>query len=150
MVKLSYNERLNRLIKMISLSEDIVGNLQIEIDNQKSMLDFWAWLKTMITNLEPPYNKMRNIQDFESMFLEYWNESNGIVTSLFWETIKNNGIDIERKNLIQNILKKKKIANMTEYDRVVDYISSETPLDEQKKLEKYIGVYLEKYNKPKK
>lgn len=150
MVKLSYNERLNRLIKMISLAENIVGNLQIEIDNQKSMLDFWAWLKTMITNLEPPYNKMKNIQDCESMFLEYWNESNGMVTSLFWETIKNNGIDIERKNLIQNILKKKKITNMNEYDRVVDYISSETPLDEQEKLEKYIGVYLERYNKSKK
>lgn len=150
MVKLSYNERLNRLIKMISLAENIVGNLQIEIDNQKSMLDFWAWLKTMITNLEPPYNKMRNIQDFESMFLEYWNESNGMVTSLFWEAIKANGIDIERKNLIQNVLKKRKITNMMEYDRVVDYISSETPLDEQEKLEKYIGVYLEKYNKSKK
>lgn len=135
---------------MISIAENIVENLPTQVDELKQMLSSWAFIKTMVTNLEPPYNKMRNIQDCESMFLEYWNESNHLVVSLFWEAMQANGIDIERKNLIQNVLKKRKITNMTEYDRVVDYISSETPLDEQEKLDKYIGVYLEKYNKPKK
>ena len=76
----------------------------------------------MALNPEPQFKKVASLKYLENDFLIYWNEADGEDIEKFWIELYKNGIDFERKDTIQAVLKRKRIKDIPEYDSVIDNI----------------------------
>lgn len=119
----TYQERAERLVKTIGIAEKIVRSSKSLDDVTKNYFTNWGQeIKGMALNPEPQFKKVSSIKYLENDFLIYWNESAGPDVEKFWTELYKNGIDFERKDIIQSVLKRKKIKNIYEYDNVIDNI----------------------------
>ncbi len=122
-MKLTYQERAERLEKAIDISEKIVSqSVEIEISLKKAMLNFGNTTKNDALNPEPEFRKIASLKYLENDFLTYWNEAKGNDIEIFWKEIYNNGIGFERKDTIKLVLKRNKIKNRNEYNSIIDTI----------------------------
>lgn len=120
---MTYKERAERLAKAIDIAHKIIENSKTISEESKS--NFFNWgqqIKKLALNPEPQFKKVVSIKYLENDFLTYWNEGNGPDIENFWTELDQNGINFKRKDIIQAVLKRKRIKDIYEYDHVIDTI----------------------------
>ena len=119
----TYQERAERLAKTIDIAEKVI--VDSKSFDEKTRTHFLKWgqeIKHMALNPEPQFKKVASLKYLENDFLIYWNEADGEDIEKFWIELYKNGIDFERKDTIQAVLKRKRIKDIPEYDSVIDNI----------------------------
>jgi hypothetical protein len=152
----TYLERVERLAKTIDIAEKVIVNSK-SLD-EKTRTHFINWgreIKHMALNPEPQFKKVASLKYLENDFLIYWNEADGKDIEKFWTEIFKNGIDFERKDTIQAVLKRKKIKNIHEYDSVIDNIVAAEQIGridktQVKELNQLIGEFEQRQTKKEK
>lgn len=120
---MTYQERAERLSKAIDIAVKIVNESERFGDEFKTqMIDFCNQLKQMALNPEPQFKKVASIKYLENDFLTYWNESMDKEVDKFWLELYKSGIDFEKKDTIQVVLKRGKIKDIHEFNNIIDNI----------------------------
>ncbi len=120
---MTYQERADRLAKTADIADKIIRDSNTIPEASKHQFLNWGQLvKDKALNPEPPFRKVVSIKFLENDFLIYWNESEGPDIDKFWKELNEKEIDFERKDIIQLVLKRKKIKNIHEYNYVTDNI----------------------------
>jgi hypothetical protein len=121
--RFTYQERAERLAKAVDIAIKIINESdRFGNDFKTPMINFCNQVKQMALNPEPQFKKVASIKYLENDFLTYWNESAEKEVDKFWNQLYKNGIDFERKDTIQTVLKRGKIKDIHEYDNIVDNI----------------------------
>jgi hypothetical protein len=145
-----YEEQAQKLAKAVDIAEQIVresANFNAELATP--MLDFGTKVKHMALNPEPQFRRLASLKYLESDFFIFWNESSGPDVDKFWNRIFENNLCYVRKDAIQDVLKRKKIKNIHEFDFITDNLvvyEQTGRLNEQQiiELKKYIGEFEKK------
>ena len=120
---MTYQERADRLAKTVDIADKIIRDSNTIPEESKFQFINWGQLiKDKALNPEPQFRKVVSIKYLENDFLIYWNESEGPDIDKFWKELNENGINFERTDAIQLVLKRKKIKNIHEYDNIIDNI----------------------------
>ncbi len=120
---MTYQERAERLSKAVDIAVKIVNESERFRDDFKTpMINFCTQVKQLALNPDPQFKKVASIKYLERDFLTYWNESADKEVDKFWAEIHKNGIDFEKKDTIQTVLKRGKIKNIHEFDNIIDNI----------------------------
>jgi hypothetical protein len=121
--RMTYQERAERLSKAVDIAVKIINESERFGDDFKTpMINFCNQIKQMALNPEPQFKKVASIKYLESDFLTYWNESADKEVDKFWIELYKNGIDFEKKDTIQTVLKRGKIKDIHEFDNIIDNI----------------------------
>ncbi|MEO1514303.1 MAG: hypothetical protein AAFV95_04800 [Bacteroidota bacterium] len=152
--RLTYQQRAERLAKAIDIAVKIVQESEHFNDDLKQpMIDFCQQIKQLALHPELAFKKVASIKHLERDFLTYWNESTGRAVDKFWLELHKNGLDFEKRDSIQAVLKRGRIANIYEYDSIVDNILVAEQIgrinEEQAiELNRLIGDYENRHNPP--
>jgi len=120
---MTYRDRAERLSKAVDIAVKIVNESERFGDDFKTpMINFCNQVKQMALNPEPQFKKVASIKYLENDFLTYWNESADKEVDKFWIELHKNGIDFEKKDTIQTVLKRGKIKDIHEFDNIIDNI----------------------------
>ncbi len=120
---MTYQDRAERLSKAVDIAVKIVSESERFGDDFKTpMINFCNQVKQMALNPEPQFKKVASIKYLENDFLTYWNESADKEVDRFWIELHKNGIDFEKKDTIQTVLKRGKIKDIHEFDNIIDNI----------------------------
>lgn len=120
---MTYQDRAERLSKAVDIAVKIVNESERFGDDFKTpMINFCNQVKQMALNPEPQFKKVVSIKYLENDFLTYWNESADKEVDKFWIELHKNGIDFEKKDTIQTVLKRGKIKDIHEFDNIIDNI----------------------------
>ncbi|TAJ13471.1 hypothetical protein DMA11_08635 [Marinilabiliaceae bacterium JC017] len=121
--RIIYQERAERLSKAVDIAVKIIQESDSHGDDFKTpMVNFCNQVKQMALNPEPQFRKVASIKYLENDFLIYWNESADKEVDKFWIELHKNGIDYEKKDTIQAVLKRGRIKNIHEFDNIIDNI----------------------------
>lgn len=121
--RMTYQERAERLSKAVDIAIEIINESdRFGNDFKTPMINLCAQIKQMALNPEPQFIKVASIKYLENDFLTYWNESADREVDKFWNELHKNGIDFEKKDTIQTVLKRGKIKDIHEFDNIVDNI----------------------------
>ena len=121
--RMTYQDRAERLSKAVDIAVKIVSESERFGDDFKTlMINFCNQVKQMALNPEPQFKKVASIKYLENDFLTYWNESPDKEVDRFWIELHKNGIDFEKKDTIQTVLKRGKIKDIHEFDNIIDNI----------------------------
>jgi hypothetical protein len=119
----TYKDRAERLARTVDIAELVIKTSDTLSEDTKSRKLQWGQqIKQMALNPEPQFKRVASIKYLENDFLTYWNEASGPEVEKFWTTLNKSGIDFERKDMLNVILKRGRIKDIHEYDYVVDSI----------------------------
>ena len=117
----TYNEKANEIVKAIELAEEVIlDSTELAQEMKKYMIDFGNEMKESALNPEPQFRKVASLKYLENDFLIYWNESEGEDVEKFWKKVSINKLSFKRKDVIQSVLKRKKIKDIHEHNIIVD------------------------------
>ncbi len=145
--KLTYAERSKMLLDAIIVGEGIISNSkQMATDHKELHMKFLNDLKNIVIYPEEKNQNLKSLSYLEDSFLTFWNESFGEDVELFWKKLSDKSIPYERKDIIKEVLKNKKIKTDQEYNAIKDglVIAQQTgkiTTDEAANLSKYISNY---------
>lgn len=151
--RLTYQERAERLAKTIDIAEKVIAvSKSLDEKTRTHLLKWGREIKHMALNPEPQFKKVASLKYLENDFLIYWNEANGEDIEKFWIELYKNGIDFERKDTLQSVLKRKRIKDIHEYDSVVDNIVAAKQIgqidkNQVKELNQLIGEFEQRQTK---
>jgi len=118
-----YEEQADKLARAVDIAEQIIKeSADFNADLVKPMLDFGTQIKDNALNPEPQFKKLASLKYLESDFFTFWNESTGSDVDKFWDRVFESRLGYVRKHPIQDVLKRKKIRNIHEFDFVTDNI----------------------------
>ena len=138
----TYNEKANEIVKAIELAEEVIlDSTELAQEMKKYMIDFGNEMQESALNPEPQFRKVASLKYLENDFLIYWNESEGEDTV--------NKLNFKRKDIIQKVLKRKRIKDIHEYNVIIDRLVIAQQLEqinqsEAKLLSRLIGEFEEK------
>ncbi|WP_132215145.1 hypothetical protein [Mariniflexile fucanivorans] len=119
----TYQERAEQLVKTIDIAKKVIVNSKSLDDKTRTHFLNWGRdIKNMALNPEPQFKKVASLKYLKNDFLIYWNEEDGKDIEKFWSKLYENGIDFEKKDTIQAVLKRKRIKDIHEYESVIDNI----------------------------
>lgn len=152
----TYLQRAERLAKTIDIAEKVI--IDSKSLDEKTRTHYLKWgreIKHMALNPEPQFKKVASLKYLENDFLIYWNEADGEDIEKFWTELYKNGIDFERKDTLQAVLKRKRIKDIHEYDSVIDNIVFAEQIgridkNQVKELNQLIGEFEQRQTEKKK
>jgi hypothetical protein len=142
-----YEEQADRLARAIDIAEQIIKeSADFNAGLAKPMLDFGTQVKHMALNPEPKFRRLVSLKYLESDFFTFWNESSGPDVDKFWTKVFESKLGYVKKDAIHNVLKRKKIKNIHEFDFITDNIvvyQRTGRLNQQQVIElnEYIGEF---------
>lgn len=142
-----YEEQADKLAKAVDIAEQVIKeSADFNADLAKPMLDFGTQIKHMALNPEPQFKKLVSLKYLESDFFTFWNESKGTDVDKFWDRVFQSKLGYVRKDAIQDVLKRKKIKNIHEFDFIIDNIvvyeqTGRLNHEQVIELNKYIGDF---------
>jgi len=102
--------------------------------------------KRSIFNCESKFQNLSSLKYTITNVFTIFHESSGPGVEYFWQKLKENKLDYERKNPLEKILKRGKIKNDIEFQLVIDMIPVAEQvglisLDQEKALNEMLGKY---------
>lgn len=124
-----YIEKSIELGKAIDLAIENIQKYPPEHFNDahiKQFVEFYLDAKNKALNPKPQYTKLASLKYvIEDVFI-YFNEVNNEGVNIFWKKIEENSLPFKRKNRLANVLRKRKIKNIHDYNHVMDLIAPYT------------------------
>lgn len=148
-----YEKRVESLTRLTCIADVIVQHSKsMEDFHKERMLEWNKLIRNLVQHPEPQHANLKSLQSLENDFLTWWNEGYGPEVELFWMEIKKAGFDYERKDILKDVLKRKKIKNREEYDLITDVLTAAKQNgrinnDEFFELSKLIGEFEAKKKK---
>jgi len=142
-----YEEQAAKLSKAVDIAERIIKeSATFDADLTKRMLDFGTQIKHSALNPDPQFKKLASLKYLESDFFIFWNESTGPDVDKFWGRVFESKLGYVRKDAIQDVLKRKKIKDVHEFDFITDNLvvlqqSGRLSQEQVVELNKYIGEF---------
>lgn len=98
----------------------------------------------------PKRRRLSNLNDITQMVLIYFQEGFGPDVDFFWNEIEARRIDLKRVDVLEKILRKKRISNDSEYDFVTDMLveaqqTGQITEETAELLDHYLGIYEKKH-----
>lgn len=122
-MRLSYRDRLQRLLRTLEISKEIFSSTDLtSTDEKKFYLIFIEQTKELLLNPEPQHKNSKSLEFVENDILTYWNEGTGSHIEIFWERLNKESIGFKRVDIIKEVLKRRKIKNIHEYDHIIDSV----------------------------
>jgi len=154
--KRTYQEEANKLAAAIDLA---IEAFKVECpsdftkSHQQHTISCYADWKESCLNPEPQFRNLTSLKHSINDAFTYFQEGTGRTVEYFWYRIKEEGLDYERENRLEKILKREKISGRIEYNYVIDMIVVAeqvglTNNEEITKLSEMLGEY-ESKNKTK-
>lgn len=145
-VRQTYEQRAEQFSKVCDIGVQVLIEAEISADEKERMIGLCSSDKQHALNPLPIYKQIGSLKCIEAEHFWYWNEHNGSHIDKFWGKVKEEGLDYERKDLFQRILKRGKISNLQEYDYVIDEILvaeqiGRISIDEVRRLNNYLSNY---------
>jgi hypothetical protein len=116
-----YAERLNMFFKTIEIGDTVVLSAK-DLDEKSKSQYFYFSSKSKDIAANPPkgYETIKSLEFLETGYLNYWNETAGQHVETFWKTLMENNISYKRRNVFNDVFKRKKIKDVHEYHSVID------------------------------
>lgn len=146
----TYNEKANEIVKAIELAKEVIlDSTELAQEMKEHMIDFGNETKELALNPEPQFRKVASLKYLENDFFIYWNETEGEDIEKFWKKVSANKLNFKRKDIIQKVLKRKRIKDIHEYNVIVDRLVVAQQLEqinqsEAQLLSRLIGEFEEK------
>jgi hypothetical protein len=116
-----YMERAKMLLEAMEISDKAFQESITLDDNTKRMvLHGHNEMKKLALNPPEGFATIRSLAYLEDAFLTHWNEASGPDVEKFWNEIAKRSINYKRRDILKEILKKKKINNDMELAVVID------------------------------
>lgn len=101
-----------------------------------------------IKHREPQYDSIASLKYDETDILTFFNESTDGICNHFWNEVMRNGLPFKRKNMLKNILRRKRIKDDIEFQFVIDVI---LPYQQQNIIDmkdvKLLNHYIQEFEK---
>lgn len=121
--RLKYEEQAATLAKAVDIAGRVIKeSAEFDANLAKQMLNFGAHVKQSVLNPEPRFKRLASLKQSENEFLTFWNESSGPQVEKFWSLVHENKLGYLRKDVINDVLRRKKIKSIHEFDTVTDNI----------------------------
>lgn len=102
------------------IAESIVKKSSLPETLKSSLSNFAKQTRDWALNPDKEFKNLKSLSQIEQDFLTYWNESSGEEVELFWKEVDSAAIDIERKDILKEVLKRKMIRNILEFNYIID------------------------------
>ena len=120
-MRLKYKDRIQRLLRTLDISKEILSsNDMIPKDERNAHFTFIEQTRELLLNPEPQYENSKSLEFVENAILTYWNEASGPHIENFWATLEKESISFIRRDVIREVLNRKKIKNIHEFDQIID------------------------------
>ena len=93
--------------KILVINNDIIETSKVIDENSKKAFEYFSIETKKILDENPKLNSYQR-KSLTNEFLIYWNETISIDCEKFWNRIQQNGIELERKDPLQFLLKNKR------------------------------------------
>jgi hypothetical protein len=104
---------IEKFMRVIEISDKIIAaSLTLRDDHKQAMHNFNKQISGLIAH-NPNFNAYQR-KTLENEFFTSWNESVSLDTEEFWQEVKNNKLDFERKEPLRFVLKKNRFRNVHE------------------------------------
>ncbi len=90
------------------------------VEEAPHLLAFGKQCLDLARSAEGPMRRVASLRQLQSDYLTYWNEASGAHVAAFWNAVEKTDLDLQRKDLLADILKRGTINNREEYDAAVD------------------------------
>ncbi|HUQ05650.1 MAG TPA: hypothetical protein VM261_24270 [Kofleriaceae bacterium] len=119
--RLPYDERVELLTAIVAVAEEVIKGAKGLTQNEKrSEIAFGIETRELAQN--STIRTTGSINQLQSDFLVRWNEAVGPEVEEFWRRIAKRGIPIERRDVVKDVLERKRIKDRHEYETVADSI----------------------------
>lgn len=145
-----YEQQADKLVKAIDIAEQVIKESIDFVDElRKPMLTFGTVTKQNAKYPEPKFRNLTSLKYLETAFFTFWNESEGVDVDKFWDKVYQSKLGYVRKDEIHDVLKRKKIKNIHEFDFITDNIvvyqqAGRLSQEQVIELNKYIGDFEQK------
>jgi len=109
--------RIEQLTQLIEINEQILRGSNALSPKQKQIA--LAGVGRYREALDPPIGR-RSLDQLESDLLLAWNESTGPDANAFWKRLEEASLPYLRRDVLREILERRKIRNRVEYDLLAD------------------------------
>lgn len=117
----TYDERAAQLVKAIDISESLFRSSKgLSKDQKKTVLDGFEDIRAKVTNPEPAFRNVKSLAYLEQAVVQPWNEMVGRDADEFWRRAAEAGLDYERRDVIADVLARKRIRDDQEYEVIMD------------------------------
>lgn len=141
------DERARQLLKALEIHEEVVRtSKELSSEQRKLVLTSLEQERELLTT--PRGQTTSALRYSEDAIIGPFNEESGPDADRFWKKVAEAGLDFKRRDVIREILERKRINNRVEYDLVVDLVDT---LEDDKKITRAEAQTLrdlaEKYSK---
>lgn len=119
---MTYKEIADRLVKVIDIASEVINTEYFPEELVDPMLTYGFNCKRHAQEVDPQIKALASIKSLENDFLTYWNEAKGEHIEIFWQMIYQNGLDVERKDVIRKVLKRGRIQSNREFNDIKDLL----------------------------
>jgi len=93
-----------------------------------------------------PASKANGLVYIEQAIVQPWNEESGEDAEKFWQAAQEAGLDYARRDVLRNVLKRKRIKDRLEFEMVADTVdaseeSGKISADEARELRKMVAAF---------
>lgn len=119
----TYKERKEMFIEALSIGDVIISATNETEENVKTaFLKFSDNVRSALSDPDPKFQNLKSLAYVENDYFAYWNEATGEHVEKFWKEMSTRSFPFGRKDILQAVLKRKKIKDEHEYHYLVDSI----------------------------
>jgi hypothetical protein len=115
-----YLDRVSAFTDALNIAQAVIKDYLPQDAMKDQLIEFYTRLKQMANHPERGFKNVKSLSYLESAFFEYWNSNIGFHIDKFWEKISASGLQFQRQDIFKKIWQRKRIANIHEYDFVID------------------------------
>lgn len=117
--RMTYDDRVELLCAIVQIAEDVIKAAKgMSQKDKRSEIAFGIQVTDLAKDQQS--RSTGGLAQLQSDFLVRWNEAVGPEVEEFWKRIKERGLPIERKDVVSDVLARKRIKNRHEYETIVD------------------------------
>jgi len=145
-----YSEKLSEFLQVIEIAKQILQQSKTVSDERKDLhIKHMEQMKQLAENPQKETANFRSLAYIEEAILTYWMEGYGTDFDAFWSEISTRGLGYKRKNILRDVLQRKRIKNDMELNIVIDSLipaqqEGKITSDEALALSQYISDFEKK------
>lgn len=142
-----YEQEADRLAKAVDIAKTVLDETtDIDSTLKKRLLEFGVETKHNALFPQPQFKKIASLKYLVSDYFTFWQEASGIYVDKFWDRIFESQLGFIRKDVFHDVLKRKKIKNIHEFDCITDSIvvhqqTGRLTADQVVDLKRYLGEF---------
>lgn len=123
----AYAARAAQVLAAMGIYEDVVRDSEeLGAAQKKIILRALEQQRRLVAEPEPAFRNLESLAYLEQATVQPWNESSGADADEFWRRVAELGLDYRRKDVIREVLKRKRIRDALARSSWTRWMSSRT------------------------